>query len=183
MKTNHIFLTLLFILFFVISISAQEKQGDRPAAFGGASFFNTTLAGEWAMEGGALGAGFLTDNIYLGGGGFGLAQNQNGYEYNMGYGGVILGYMWGSQEKTSMHFYTLGGFGGIEEKGKDTEINDDGFWVIKPAVEVDFEVARWLRIGVGGGYRWVVGANIPSLDNNDMSSPFGGVTFRFGNWR
>ena len=183
MKNSQFFAALALFLFVAGSSVAQDKESERQVAFGGATFFNTSLAGNWAIEGGGLGARFINSGLYIGGGGFGLSQEKNGYAHDMGYGGLMLGYMWGSWEKTSMHFYTLGGYGGIEENGKDTGKKSDGFWAVKPTVEVDFLVARWLRIGVGGGYRWIVGADLPSADDGGLSAPFGGVTFRFGNWQ
>jgi hypothetical protein len=162
---------------------SQSKKIDKNIGFGGPSFVNTTLAGEWTMETGGLGGGFINKQFYIGGGGFGLSQRKNNYEYDMGYGGLMLGYFWKGGEKIALNFYLLGGYGGIEESGENIKKNKDGFWAVRPAVEVDFLLTDWLRLGIGGGYRWISEADILTLDNDDLSASFGSITFRFGNWK
>ena len=182
MKTIQILAVFAFTLFFTnFSIAQTESSNDR-VGFGGFSLVNTTLAGEWTLEAGGLGAGFINENFYIGGGGFGLDQKKNGHEYGMGYGGLMGGYLWDGNGKISLNFYVLGGYGGISEEGKDIENENGDFWFVRPAAEVDFRITHWLRIGVGGGYRWVTGSDISTLDDSDISSPFGSITFRFGNW-
>ena len=180
MKT--IFYVSTFFLLLSGGLLAQSENADRRVAFGGPSLVNTTLAGEWAIEVGGLGGGFITREFYIGGAGFGLSQQIDDHEYNMGYGGLMLGYFWQGEGKTGLNFYALGGYGSITEKGEARTENSDGFWVLRPAVEVDFLLMDWLRLGIGGGYRWAAGANIPTLDDGDMSAPFGSITLRFGNW-
>lgn len=177
MKTIQIFATLFMAFLITNNLTAQNIRG-----FGGLSYVNTTLVGDWTSEVGGLGGGFINENFYVGGCGFGLSQKKEGYEYDMGYGGLMLGYLWGGNSKTSINFYVLGGYGGISEDANDIKKESDDFWAVRPAVEVDFHITDWLRIGVGGGYRWVTGSNISSLDNSDLSAPFGSITFRFGNW-
>ncbi|MEO1261743.1 MAG: hypothetical protein AAFZ15_23265 [Bacteroidota bacterium] len=182
MKTNQFILTALVILLFGLPSYAQTEK-DKSIGFGGPSFINTTFAGDWAFEAGGLGGGFATKNIYIGGGGFGLEVKKNNYNYTMGYGGLMLGHLWGGNEKTAINFYVLGGYGGASEDGKDIEKEGDDFWVVRPAAEIDFLITNWMRIGVGGGYRWVTGSNLITVDDGDLSAPFGSITFRFGNWR
>ncbi len=178
-----IFFSCFMLGFLIAPLQAQnEDSGNNHIGFGGPSFINTTLAGEWTMEVGGLGAGFINEQFYIGGGGFGLSQKKDSYEYDMGYGGLMLGYFWRGTGKTALNFYALGGYGGIDEEGENIEKNGDDFWVLKPAAEVDFQLAPWLRLGIGGGYRWVMGSDITTLDDGDLSAPFGSITFRFGNW-
>ena len=180
MKPIQIFATLILIFFVFGGLTAQSEENNRPEGFGGVSFINTTLAGKWTLEAGGMGASFLNQNIYVGGGGFGLSQTKDGYEYGMGYGGVMLGYLWGGQNSPSVNFYVFGGYGGVAEKIETTKHKDD-FWVVRPSVEVDFRIAKWMRIGVGGGYRWVTGSDIALLNDADLSASFGSITLRFGN--
>jgi len=180
MKTIQIFTTLLLVFFYTNCMTAQSEERSCHHGFGGASFVNTSLAGDWAFEAGGLGAGFITDKLYLGGGGFGLTQKKSGYEYDMGYGGLMLGYLWGDDKKTSLNFYVLGGYGGITEDSREHVKQEDDFWVVRPAIEVDFRITEWMAIGVGGGYRWAMGSNISSLTDKDLSASFGSITLRFG---
>ncbi len=182
MNPLKIFLTISISLFFYSFSTAQESE-KHAVGFGAATFQNTSFIGEWAMEGGGLGGRYFSESFYVGGGGFGMNQSKDDFEYDMGYGGLILGYDWrGETDKTSLNFYVLSGYGGITEKGEGNVDNADGFWVVKPSAEVDFKITHWMRIGVGGGYRWIIGNDIKSLDFNDLSAPYGSFTFRFGNF-
>ena len=84
-----IFFLPLLIFLLTGSMLAQNEGIDRRTGFGGFSIVNTTLAGEWTVEAGGLGGAFLTNHFYIGGGGFGLNQKKDNYEYGMGYGGVM----------------------------------------------------------------------------------------------
>ena len=170
-----------FLLLSGSFLFAQSGDTNKGVGFGGPSFVNTALAGEWTMEVGGMGAGFVSDQLYIGGGGFGLSQQNDTYEYDMGYGGVMLGYFWQGSGKTAVNFYVFGGFGTIVETGESIE-NEDDFWAIRPAAEIDFLLTDWLRLGIGGGYRQIMGTTNTTLEKSDMSAPFGSITFRFGNW-
>ena len=177
------FLSILssFLLLSCSSLFAQSQATNKGVGFGGFSLVNTALAGEWTMEVGGLGGGFLNKQFYLGGGGFGLSQQNENYEYGMGYGGVMLGYFWQGGGKTALNVYVFGGFGSMEETGESIQ-NEDDFWAIRPAAEIDFLLTDWLRLGIGGGYRQIMGITNSTLDDSDVSAPFGSITFRFGNW-
>jgi len=184
MKAFKIFAGFFLMICFSGSLAAQATEDPKSlTAFGGPSLINTSLAGEWTLEVGGEGGVFVTDNFYLGGAGYALSQEtKNNLEYDLGYGGLMLGYRWGEREKIALNFYTLGGYGGISEMREGVENLSDDFWVVKPAVEVDFPIAKWLHLGIGGGYRWILGTNITSLEFADLSAPFSSITLRFGNW-
>ena len=183
MKTLHLFSTLVLTFLFSSALFSQSTSISENIGFGGPSFVNTSIAGEWTMEVGGLGGGFIGRHLYIGGAGFGSSQKKDGFEYDMGYGGPMLGYLWQGDKKTALNFYLLGGYGGLTQKDKDNREERDNLWVVKPAVEIEFTITDWWRIGVGGGYRWVSGFQLSSLDDNDLSAPFGSITFRLGKWK
>jgi hypothetical protein len=160
-----------------------QNSDSKATGFGGVSFQNTSFIGNWAIDFGGFGAGYINDNFYIGGGGFGMSQSQNDLDYGMGYGGLMLGYNWfGKEEKSSMNFNVLGGYGGISNETNDASEEADGFWVVKPTAEVEFRIFSFMRIGLGGGYRLIIGADLVGVDNNDVSAPFGSISFRFGSF-
>ena len=177
---------IIFLLSLLIvpgrNLFSQSEENGKGKGFGGFSFVNTALAGVWAIEAGGVGGGLINERVYIGGGGFGISQRKGKYEYDMGYGGLVLGYYWEKGEKTALDFYLLGGLGGIEEDGGGIEKNGDSFWVIRPAAEIGFYLTDWMRLGVGGGYRCILGEDISTLNKGDLSAPFGCITFRFGSW-
>ncbi len=179
MKTFQIFAVLVLAFLFNNDVIAQESEKES-FGFGGPSFQMAQIDGEWGFEAGGFGAYFLTDNLYLGGGGFGLSVEKDDYEYDMGYGGLMFGYVLAPQRTVHLHTYLLGGWGGITEKKEDASEESDDLFVIKPSVEVEFNITNWMRVAVGGGYKLVLGADIPSVDNSDLSSPYGSISLRFG---
>lgn len=59
------------------------------------------------------------------------------------------------------------------------EGNDDMF-IVQPAAGVEINVFRWFRLGLEGGYRFASNVDYASLNNNDLSGPFGKATLKFG---
>lgn len=177
------FAQLLLNLFFLSMTSilfAQESGYQRAGGFGGFSLQSTSLDGSWTMEAGGFGAGYLNNNFYLGGGGYGLDTETEDTEISLAYGGILLGYEWlDKQDKNSLNFYLLSGIGGVEEK-MDAGSIDDNVWVLKPGAEVEFPLTHWARIGIGGGFRWVFGSDLASLSNGNLSSGFASISFKFG---
>ncbi len=179
MKKISIIPVLIFTFLFTTFTDAQNNESIS-TGFGGPSVQVTQFDGEWTSETGGFGACFLTKNLYLGGGGFGLFIEKGSYKYSMGYGGIMLGYVIAPQNKIHLNSYLLGGWGGITERSADQWEFSDDFFIIKPSVELEFNVTNWMRIAAGGGYKLVLGANIPSVDNSDLSSLYGSISLRFG---
>ncbi len=174
---------IVLALCFTSNMIAQTESKENKIGFGGPTFFATSLNGELTLGVGGIGGRFLNENIFIGGGGFGFSQKKNGYEYDVGYGGLLLGYQMPAKAKSVLNFYMLAGYGGVSEESNDLEMAVDGIWLVRPSFEVDFLILKNMRIGIGGGYRWVVGSNLSTVNDNDLSAPFGCVTFRFGNWQ
>ena len=54
-------------------------------------------------------------------------------------------------------------------------------FAVTPELGIEFNITQWFRIAATGGYRWVNGIeDIPTLGNEDFSSPTGTITFSFG---
>ncbi len=182
MKSIQIFTALILAFFVITGVSAQETE-KQSAGFGGPSFQAAQIDGEWGFEAGGFGAYFITDNIYLGGGGFGLSVEKDAYDYNMGCGGLMFGYVIAPERKIHLNTYLLGGWGGITEKSRDGAKESDDLFILKPSLEAELNITHWMRLAVGGGYKLVMGADIPSLDNDDLSSPYASISLRFGLYR
>lgn len=59
------------------------------------------------------------------------------------------------------------------------EGNDDMF-VIQPSAGVEINVFRWFRIGLEGGYRFARNVDYVSLNDQDLSGPYGQATLKLG---
>ncbi len=175
-------IAVLSILAWGIS-TAQSTETLEEGGFGGPAFQITGLGGNLAIETGGFGGGYLTNNFYIGGGGYGVDASGEGKVYTLGYGGMFLGKEWmTAQEKLSLNFQVMGGYGGVTKKEEGIKKSDD-VWIARPKAEVEFAVTNWLKVGVGSGYRLVVGSDIPAVDSQDLSSAFGSLSLRFGSFK
>jgi len=56
----------------------------------------------------------------------------------------------------------------------------DGFFVVEPGANLDFNITHSFRLSLGGSYRWVKGVRSAASTNKELSGPSAMVTFRFG---
>lgn len=174
---------VLAILFLTFTLSHAQETLRNTCAFGGVTIHNTAVNEVWTLETGGFGGAFISNSVYVGGAGYGSTWHQEKNDYHMGYGGLLLGYSWRKiDERSSLNFQLLSGYGGISEELEESVNEKSNFWVIKPGVEVEFGVTNWLRIGIGGGYRWIHNTDLSALSDRDLSVPYGNITFKFGNF-
>jgi hypothetical protein len=99
---------------------------------------------------------FLTDSFFLGGGGFG--GNLVGRPVQtggFGYGGFIAGWELAPTNKLSFDALLLvGGGGGTPAPGDQAA----GF-LLEPSLNINWAIVKGLRLGLTGGYLWLVGSS------------------------
>jgi hypothetical protein len=171
--------------------------------FGGLVLKAGSMDGALGIFVGGRGGWVINRTFVVGGGGYGWANSMHmtGYPTNardtnatFGYGGLELEYLINSSEivhGTVMMLIGAGGFSVIERSDSDENAWYGGrtlysttTFVIEPAANVELNILRWLRLGVGAGYRVVTGidANINGrvYDNTTASGFFGVATIKFG---
>jgi hypothetical protein len=181
---------ILFSLILIAStaIIAQEDdefetifgQDTQFSGFGGPWMNFTTLNGEFAHMMGGGGGVLLNSSFYFGGYGYGLTNqiNYQGDKLDFGYGGLMTGYIFNSNEALHPMIGFQMGWGDISMK--DTELSDQ-VYVLNPIVELEMNLTQYFKIGVGAGYRYVSGVdNIGTLANSDFSGFSGRLSFYFG---
>ncbi|MEM8566249.1 MAG: hypothetical protein AAGF85_07290 [Bacteroidota bacterium] len=147
---------------------------------------------------GGHGGVILNKKFIFGGGGYGLTTSNTfdleGSDQELelfgGYGGIILGYIIAPAEIIHVSFPVLIGAGGVEVAEEGAPIIDgersilerSAFFVVEPAVEIEINMTRFMRLAIGGGYRFIQGADLDvgSITNEDLSSWTAGVSFKFG---
>jgi hypothetical protein len=99
-----------------------------------------------------------------------------------GYGGFMFEPI--IRPMSSIHVTTpvmLGvGGAGISSSLVSPQNNGDGFLVLKPGVEIEFNVLRHFRMGLGLQYRYVYGLNLDGLDNDDLNGFNCNIVFKVG---
>jgi hypothetical protein len=105
---------------------------------------------------------------------------------SFGYGGIEVGRL--LQPTRAMHVATslLVGGGATSHHNRRLRAGDpdnlpvDGFWMAEPEIQVQANVASFLRIAVGGSYRFVHGVRLQGVSDQDVRGAAGSLTFTFG---
>ncbi|SEH05450.1 Uncharacterised protein [Candidatus Venteria ishoeyi] len=153
--------------------------------------FSGTVDGFSILIGGG-GAMTINNNLFLGGfgysaiGGFnpdGLTEEE-GYNDYFEYGGIWIGYVFKPNEVFHPAFDLKAGWGNsaIENVNEGTTSNFTAY-VIKPSLEIEMNVTRYMKIGLDIHYRHVSEIDMsttgtPSIYN--FSGTGIGLSFKFG---
>ena len=102
----------------------------------------------------------------------------------MGYGGLEMEYIHESHRLAHLSIYSLMGGGGARYRDRDRyeTLEEDGFLVLEPGMNMNLNVTRFLRLSAGATYRWTWGAELPGLEDDDLSGATGVFTLRFGRY-
>jgi len=163
--------------------------------FGAPVFGATLLNGDWAFVSGGRGAWIVNHKYCFGGGGYGAtadlpAPNDNEMEpqVDIGYGGFEFEYVAFSDKVVHFTVGALvgGGGAGYQDLPHDVQSHDLVFVGI-PSANVELNIVKWIRVDVGGGYRYVTGVDPDtfapygrSFDDQDFCGAQAGVTIKFG---
>lgn len=177
--------------------SAQETllQGDiRHGGFGAPVVKFTEVDNRFGVLVGGRGGWIINGSFVIGGGGYGLA-NQNNFEHitntlgdrgrlEMGYGGLELAYVHRPDELVHFSVVVLIGAGGLvwNPQGQFGRQEDDAFFIAEPAVDVVLNVTTFFRAGLGLSYRFVRDVQLFDLRDGDISGLAGVVTLKFGSF-
>lgn len=194
----------IFLLLSLIStvglLNAQEENSEKietlfnkPSkirGYIGPLTNTTTLDGDIAYMSGVNVAGIFNDHYILGFYNIELENNvfSNNDSYigstmNFDHRGIWLGYIF--MPKRMIHFNTnvQAGKGYLEiyDDISDTWLEDDFIFVLTPSLEVEFNIARFLRVGIGANYRLTFDVDkFDNYDNNDFSDLGAFISFKFG---
>ena len=174
---------IMLALVAVPSFGQERTLISGPVAhggFGGPQLMLGQIKGEIAILSGGWGAWLINHTIIIGGGGYGLVNdlpagpaNEDQY-LNFGYGGMVLGFILGSDRLIHLTAHSLIGPGNVgyrhhmmEEDWSEDSVNDLVF-VIQPTLGVELNVTRFFRIEAGGSYRYVIGTDLADITADDL---------------
>lgn len=184
-------LGLLAFCFVFLTVSAQAQSQREETVLGSR---NLGFSGIWGGPKYQL-ARFGNDNVYVRGWEFGfefgksltvgfggnsikddiLWNDQPGQTFDMRWRTLNLGYAFQSYRAVHPMINLIGGNG----KVRYADEPEDRIFVIQPSAGVEFNVFRWLHLGLEGGYRFVTDSDI-SLSDRQLSGAFGQATLKFG---
>ncbi len=131
----------------------------------------------------------INRNFVIGVGGFGLVNDfEDGAPrdrlLDFGYGGLLLGYISRSHKLVHLSVHSLIGGGGVCYRIWYDDWFDDSYedavFVLEPGLDLELNVTRHFRIGLGGSYRLVYGVDFADLSSHDISGPSASLTFTLG---
>jgi hypothetical protein len=145
-----------------------------------------SLMGEFGAFAGAQAAVRLKRRLYVGLGGLGLATDNarvpgaapgSSLTLGMGYGGLLVGYVSPAASLVDVTAEVLVGGGGVSLSGLD---RTDEVFVFEPSMGVELRLAPIVRLGLGAGYRFVGGADLPGVRDSDLRGFTGTAAVRIG---
>ncbi|MEM8527366.1 MAG: hypothetical protein AAGG68_22185 [Bacteroidota bacterium] len=181
----------IVVLLFLMSFAghAQKDQtifnegGIRlTGAWGGPYVGGTLIDGKIARQSGGMFGLEFNKNLVLGWGGNSVDYpSLDGASIDFSYSGLFLNYMPSAQKAVHPSFGILAGGGHFGAAAQNNKSKND-IWVGQPFAGVEFNLFRWCRVGVMGGYRFAffVGEDFPNISTDDLSAPYGALTFKFG---
>ena len=197
---NMITTLILIIMISVPGFAEDEtlmKGRVSHGGFGGPVVKLTQIKNDFSVLVGGRGGWIINHSIVLGGGGYGLV-NDNIDEriippdttlfLTMGYGGFEFEYIITPHRLLHASFGTLIGGGGLDYsyRSPDRYYNnhrqwyDDAFFVFEPGANAEMNVTSFFRFVLGASYRLVAGVETSGLDDSDLSGPSANITLKFG---
>lgn len=167
--------------------------------YGGPEFKFTNINGELGFMSGGRGGLVIGKVFTIGGGGYGLSTNHKlklinnlnqPQEYNIdaGWGGLFIEFV--NKPNDLIHFSVNSLIGGgkaslteqrfFSNEWDDYDFDRSSFFVFEPGVNVEFNIATFLRLSMGGSYRIVAGLNMKGLENSDLGGYSANVMLKFG---
>ena len=174
-------------------------NGSKVRGFGSLDMRMTEFNDELGLMMGVHGGIIMNNHFVIGLGGYGLTSNylientenlDELYLYG-GYGGLILGAIFSPKEVIHIYTPVLIGAGGMEITDRNhlnnfhrpnfgTYIENSAFFVVEPGIEVEINVTRFFKIGLGASYRLVRESDLITLSDSDLSGFSGGLSLKFG---
>ncbi|MCD4695597.1 MAG: hypothetical protein K8S16_05080 [Bacteroidales bacterium] len=114
---------------------------------------------------------------------------------DMGYGGILLEYIAMPKNAIHLSFPLIIGAGGTSVSAKTLQeldnvnpqewtkydfVESSAFFVVEPGINVELNMTKFFRLGMGASYRFISGTNLVRLSSNDLSDLSFNLTLKFG---
>lgn len=163
------------------------------SGFGGPFMSFTSLNGDFAHMMGGGGGVLVSKRMFLGGFGMGNTT-QHTFDYTnpntsvqtleMGlefdYGGLYFGYIFAPNKPIHPAIFLQSGWGNVSLNDNNIQIISDNVFVLNPTIQLEINMTRFFRMGIGVNYQYVNGVNLNGLSNEDFSYPGAFLSFKFG---
>jgi len=165
--------------------------------YGALSIAYTEIDNKDAFVVGARGGWIINHSFSLGLGGYGFINDihyndpfYDNFDYNLagGYGGLFIEPIVAPMSPVHVSFPILLGFGAVSyihdydhwDYSWEREGLHDVFWVVEPAVELEFNMTRFFRLAATASYRFTSDVEMDLTDPDLMKGVNVGLVFKFG---
>ncbi|MTI39177.1 hypothetical protein [Fulvivirga lutimaris] len=181
-------------------IKTMLGGNSKARGFGTLELKTTEIQDDIVLMPGVTGGMILNNHFVLGMGFYGIANevdfvgvqpSTKQFLYG-GYGGLMLGALIAPREIVHIYVPVLLGAGGAYITENDYR-NDNGryinefdessaFAVIEPGIEIELNVTKFFKIGMGASYRYVTNSSLVNMSDDDLSGYSGSFSLKFGNF-
>lgn len=168
---------------FYLGFNSGYSQIGGKDAFGAGG--SVALIANHSLAIGFAGKGFVTETFSA------TPESSTRYDYSGGYGGLLIEPILFPKSPVHLSFPVILGAGGIAKgvlynyyypyEYTQVEIEDaEAFFIAEPGIELELNVARWLRFGLGCSYRLTTRLEPAVFDSKIMDGFTGGFSMKFG---
>ncbi len=201
MRKTKLFLAAAALLLAHSGFAQQQIESlhnngrVRVGGFGAPTIKFTTFDDKMGVLLGGYAGVMLNSKLMLGAGAYALVNNieaprtntsDPALYWNMWYTGFVPEYTFKSNKLFHTAVGALIGGGGVMKneryKGYDQNTTQDysGFFVAEPHVNFEMNITSYLRIGIGGSYRFVTGSSSQGITDQKLSGPAAHFTIKAG---
>lgn len=148
-----------------------------------------SLLGNDAIFMGAHGGVIFNSFFNFGIGAYGLATTnhivgtnpEEPLDISMGYTGLMMGF--NIMPKKVVHFSVpiFVGVGNLELEHYNIFVENSAFMVFEPGLQLEINVVKFMKIGIGGGYKMIHGTNLRNpITDSDLTNWSGNFSLIFG---
>lgn len=168
--------------YFGLNSTYSQIEGRNTYGVGG----TLAIIANHGLAIGLAGTGFFSDPYEE------IPGSNRSYGYTGGYGGLLIKPIIFPKYPVHVSFPVLLGGGAV---GRSvlinyyypydyTEVyveNFESFMIAEPGIEIEFNIARWMRLGLMATYRFTTTFSEPSIfDSNPLNGFTGGLSLEFG---
>lgn len=184
MKTFKLSLVCFLCLITAALFGQREetlfgRAGGLSGAWGAPVYNYSQFGDDWIFIRGGYGGLEFGRSLFLGWGEFRSKEDINiegADPFRFRYGGLFLGVAPNAYRSVHTRFNLLAGGGRLDLK----DGGRDRVFVMQPSAGMEINFFQWMRMGVEGGYRFVLDSDLPNLNSGDLSTLFFQVDLKFG---
>lgn len=173
---------LLFLLATTLSLHAQREQTlfnggfDLTGIWGGSTNQSISVNDDFNLAHGGFFAFEINENFLIGWAGYSDDVGRDGRSIDIKGHDLLIGYTFNSDRLIHPLFYLQTGSSKLEV----SDTGSDNVFVMQPTVGAEMNIARFFRLGLDAGYRFVNDVELADFTNKDFSGPMVNLRLKFG---